>query len=74
MTVVSFQESQGLAPTGGVDAPTWVLLDNPQTPRATPTPAAPALWGDRRQHAAIRGAARIRPRVVDDRSPGLAAT
>jgi peptidoglycan/xylan/chitin deacetylase (PgdA/CDA1 family) len=36
--VVAFQESQGLIPTGVVDAETWVLLDNPQPPVPTPLP------------------------------------
>ncbi|NKQ36224.1 MAG: polysaccharide deacetylase family protein [Chloroflexi bacterium] len=36
--VAAFQESQGLIPTGVVDAQTWVLLDNPQPPVPTPTP------------------------------------
>ena len=37
--VVAFQASQGLVPNGVVDAETWILLDNPQPPVATPTPA-----------------------------------
>jgi peptidoglycan/xylan/chitin deacetylase (PgdA/CDA1 family) len=36
--VVAFQKSQGLLPDGVVDAETWLLLDNPQSPLPTPTP------------------------------------
>ena len=36
--VVAFQTSQGLTPTGALDAETWLLLDNPKPPLPTPTP------------------------------------
>jgi peptidoglycan/xylan/chitin deacetylase (PgdA/CDA1 family)/heat shock protein HslJ len=39
--VMSFQASQGLPASGVLDARTWVLLDNPQPPLPTPTPAEP---------------------------------
>jgi peptidoglycan/xylan/chitin deacetylase (PgdA/CDA1 family)/peptidoglycan hydrolase-like protein with peptidoglycan-binding domain len=37
--VVAFQQSQGLLPTGVVDAETWAALKNPQTPSGTIQPA-----------------------------------
>ena len=36
--VVAFQTSQGLTPTGALDAETWLLLDNPKPPLPTATP------------------------------------
>jgi peptidoglycan/xylan/chitin deacetylase (PgdA/CDA1 family) len=36
--VVAFQISQGLTPTGALDAETWLLLDNPKEPLPKPTP------------------------------------
>ena len=39
--VMAFQDSQGLVASGVLDVQTWVLLDNPQPPRPTLTPAEP---------------------------------
>jgi len=36
--VVTFQEVNGLIPTGVVDTQTWIMLGNPPAPAATPTP------------------------------------
>jgi hypothetical protein len=38
---MNFQASQGLPASGVLDARTWVLLDTPQPPLPTPTPAEP---------------------------------
>jgi peptidoglycan/xylan/chitin deacetylase (PgdA/CDA1 family) len=43
--VVAFQESQGLLPNGEVNPATWVLLNNPQPPKPTPTPLLPPAAG-----------------------------